>query len=1699
MRNRLISNLFFCFSLFFFLPVSEGFCQNQPPAVAGMPTKFSTDEAAFIQELGAMMRKVKMAELDKSAEDFEALWSGGKMATEHRKEMIQLSNLMLQKRLKANPHFEKVMDLFILAARKGVEGQPFFKLIETTRKVIANMDPNPAFAYVANLHLYFKYNMLFTNGFYKLKVTRPGKMNFDWVGADVAADTGAVKIKDPVANNAFNDWEQETAPVVNPRLDQVATQYQEVEVDLPQIGGPVITFEQVSLKFETGFDSNSIRKTNGTYMIANGTWVGEGGVIDFASAGLKRTEVYCDLKKYSFRVKNPEFHADNVLLYYKNRLEATVLGAFEWKSKRKTSFDEAQYPRFKSYYNESRFKDIKDEGILYLGGFSMEGRRVNSSSVYGGKSMIKLKNGGQWAVSLVSNRFDFNDTTITSASAFAVVYYGQDSIVHPAVRLVYNTVRREIRLYKEKGNYKTCPFFDSGHNMEILTDLLVWDLDKKDINFYILNAKNKVPALFESVDFFTNSRFSELQGLYTFHPLMMLQGYANQVKAEEFNVEDMALKFKQNSSALRSAMAAMANQGFIEYDSRNGNIRLKEKLFHYTNSQKYKKDYDQLSIPSIGPSKYNGQIKIDSSDIIIYGVERFYLSDSLDVYAEPKDKKVVVKGNRNVVFNGKLSAGNFITYGDNFRFDYNEFKIDMGAIDSIEIKTEGKSKGEKSSLSRMYGVDKNATSGESAMGHGTIYINKPDNKSAKKRQPQYPIFDIKTPSFIYFDKQEYLKGKYGTEVYFKIPPFEVDSAASNNSKSVSFDGTFHSDSIFPDFPEKLKIRPDKSLGFVHKTPESGYPLYGTEAKFYGTISMDFKGLRGKGEIKYLNATIQSEDFIFYPDSVIARGRSAKMEGMVIADVAFPECLMDAYAMKWTTKRKSMTFINAKGMPFKLYNKQVSLEGLVSLSPSGLAGRGYIQTAGSRAESERYKFGKDGFSGRKTFFEVKSNNPIKPALACRNVRLDFNIKEQRADFSPEVKGYASNVFPFCQYKTSIPQATWFIEKKLVTMSKPDSVDLKSSYFYSSKKEQDSLYFNATDAIYDIATHNLKISGVPYIHVADAEIKPDSGGVTITEGANMKPLTNATVLVDRTNKFHRLKNANIKILSRSKFEGDGIYQYVNALKDTISIKFNEFMLVDPVADKKTKVDTDEPYTVSGGEIAESRPIKLAQGILFKGNAIMSALKPNLEFEGQIKLDLKKNKNAGWVNYKTDGESKEFVINVAKATDEEGQPLVSGLLIEDGSNKLYSSFLGPIHANEDKPIFLATGILNYVEKTQEFRIGTQERFDEKTYEGNMLVYNDSLSKISVSGKFNFQGAVPDKDFSVIAAGSGSGLVDSSRFVLQTAMAFDLALPAPAWKNMVSTIPGRVTDMGLPEAIDDKAVLAYRLADMAGDKAGKDYEKQNATRTVPIFQAIPKFNKSIFINDVTLNWSPKYRAWYSTGKIGVSHIQGTNINARMEGMIEIRYTGGNPIVNLYLEPSPDSWYYFGYDDLKRLGLRSAQDDFNTAIETKGKEGKEGTFFFVLAEAYEKTKFIKNFKKNYLGIDVGEVVEEKPATQEKKSSDDLGDEEEEKPKDKKEEKKTEEEEDEEAAREKAKKKEKKKEEQPPVQEDDDEFSNKPKKEEVKPPAGEEGEAKPSGEEGGQDGEDKKKKDKKKKKKDDEGEEEPKKDEPKKDEEKDDF
>ena len=120
------------------------------------------------------------------------------------------------------------------------------------------------------------------------------------------------------------------------------------------------------------------------------------------------------------------------------------------------------------------------------------------------------------------------------------------------------------------------------------------------------------------------------------------------------------------------------------------------------------------------------------------------------------------------------------------------------------------------------------------------------------------------------------------------------------------------------------------------------------------------------------------------------------------------------------------------------------------------------------------------------------------------------------------------------------------------------DVENSTFTATAPDQDGLAFNGSAALYEIEKMTLNVSGVPYIRTADVKIIPDKGVVSVRKNGEMAAFKNARIEIDTLNSSHRLKNADIRIVSRNRFEGSATYQYVTSRKDTFNIKMENFEL-------------------------------------------------------------------------------------------------------------------------------------------------------------------------------------------------------------------------------------------------------------------------------------------------------------------------------------------------------------------------------------------------------------------------------------------------------------------------------------------------------------------------------------------------------------
>ncbi|MEM8566697.1 MAG: hypothetical protein AAGF85_09560 [Bacteroidota bacterium] len=1372
------------------------------------------------------------------------------------------------------------------------------------------------------------------------------------------------------------EWEEDEYYEEEPELSDEELLTQAIVAtggsNLPVVSGPVIQFESVDLNFVTGYDSVFVRNTSGSFMMITGEFAGNEGRFDWTMAGLSADSVYADLAEYGLDVKKAELKSESAKLTYIGKVGSKIDGVFQYKSVAHDSTTDASYPRFQSYYSNVSIDGFPD-GFIYRGGFSLNGAKLNSSSLFGKKSMIEVQGETSKQFKAQAEFFEFQDSIVTALRAAIVIYQGNDSIYHPAVRVKYDINNKNLVLQKDKGGFRNTPYSSSYFSIDFTSDIIRWDMKSDSLDASILAARTIVPAYFESSDHYSYDDYTSLgDRVYDFNPLGIVAYYADREGVDQFYVADLAKFYKKKERVLRGAMSFLAQKGLIGYDSNDGLVTVKDKTRHLFNAKRGRTDFDNIIIKSITAEKPNATINFKERYMTVRGVESFKISDSLNVVIQPDSSELTLLQNRDFKFNGKVYAGNFEYIGRDFTFKYDSFLIYLNQIDSIEFFVKDENSrgvgGTRKVNNALVSADSLQTGGDVENnikgGSGTLYVNKPGNKSSKKKYLNYPSFTSEKGQVAYFDRSEILGGVYDRSLYFLIPPFNLDSLDGSDPAAIGFDGTFNSSGMFPAFKETLKIQPDYSLGFQHQVPPEGYKLYEGEGTLYSTLTMDSRGLRADGKIDFLTSSLESKDFIFYPDSVTGSGEFFEMKEDEYNGVFFPQATLNNYEMKWLPKKDSMYIKNVEE-PIQFYNQTASLDGAAIITNSGVFGSGLLATRGSESKSDEISLEQSEFSARHAQFDLKSSNPDKAALYGDDVRLKFDLDENYALISPEVEGEAAIEFPYAQFKTSITEARWDLEEEKITMIKPEDVPIESSYFYTTREELDSLHFNATKAEYDINTLELKVSGIPYIIVADAKITPENNEVLILENSKIGQLSNTTIILDTLNGYHRLTEGVIDIKSRNEFSGYATYQFVNALNDTIPIKMENFRLEEMYAEGARKRDLPEKHTVANGAVLESDNVLVSPGMFYKGDLILYAHKPAMELSGYVKLDLKEPGYNTWIKHSSSADQHEVVIDYDNSTTEEGRRLEAGLHFSSVDNSLYHSFITEKFTPDDEDFFVPSGVLFFDKETNEFVIEDSLKASGKNLAGKIFRYNESTSELQFEGPVNF---IPvTKDVEIKASVIGEANINDVSYKLNTLFSILFKpIPTAAFDAMAIDILDVVNNLGAPEGLGDPTELLYKLADISGERAAREYEKQSLEAYVSLAGFTKETSASMVFADINMEWSADYQAFYSKDKLGLSNIRSTDINGAFDGFLEAkRNEAGGAVLNLFLKASADSWYYFSYED-NRLLIFSSNNAFNTIISKKsnGAKAKIGELVFAPADRAETLNFVNRFRLQYYGIE---------------------------------------------------------------------------------------------------------------------------------------
>lgn len=1337
---------------------------------------------------------------------------------------------------------------------------------------------------------------------------------------------------------------------------------------------PKVNFNNVTLGCYMKFDSSLIYKTNGVLYPLKDSWEGKQGIITWERAELKKEETFGELKRYNINLKSTGFTSDSVIFhtpYFKQPLLGRVIEKVVKNSERA----KAVFPEFQSYSKRLFIKNIFPN-IDYDGGFAMQGASLFGSGTAEQLAQLIFYNKDKKFIVIKSTAFIIKPDAIDSEKAEANVYIDKDSITQPNLRLKYTQKDNRVILSRGKDGLSQAPFNNSYHKLDMFFEALYWKVGDPLIEFGPIFGSTDYTARFESVNFYSSSVYRQMQQMDEQHPMVPIEHYSIRLDTTVLKISDLASYMGRTTEMIIPTIGELTRGGFITYDPDRQLVFVKQKLFDYLKANAKKIDYDCIELYSdLTPPQdekkrpenkknqdveKNAILNLQTYDLIIKGVKPFNLSDSQFVKVFPKNQEIIVRKNRDMKFAGAIRAGQTEFFGSEFYFNYNDFKIDLIACDSMRLRVKPWPKDIRKDMdlrqqairvtSKIIGVK------------GNVVLDGKDNKSGIKRgYEKYPILNSTKETYVFYNDKSIHRGVYDSSIfYFKIDPFVMDSLDNYTTQAVEFKGELTSAGILPKLKETLKVQKDYSLGFIRKIPEPGITLYGDKAVLKNEVRLSNKGLQAEGKVTFLTSVADSKEFTLFPDSLAGVAQSfINTESKTPVEV--PQVRGVNVYVRYVPKQK-VIYAQSQDSLIDFMGNQSKLRGQLALRPGGMTGRGKMFFGKGELSAKEFKYKTKIIDSDTAAFRLKDYDLNVHALKTENVNAHVDFTQRVGEFKSNDKNTFIE-FPQNQYICFMDRFKWYMDKEDIEMVKDrkggnvdieSDIDMTMPNFFSVHPEQDSLRFLAPKARYDMRKHVITCNGVEFMPVADARIYPDSQRVIIRKQAKMDELNNAKIVANSITKYHNLYNAKVTVLAKRKYTAAADYSYRDENNMEQKIRFDNIYV-------------DSTFqTYAKGKIEDNENFMLSPHFQYKGGVELKAADVGLNFNGGVRLlhncsFIDKN----WLKFKAVVDPKDIKIPVGELDDYDGGKLGTGItIISDSSGGFYPTFLSKKIKSFHPDMTQAKGVLIFDKKTQQYQIATSDKLNDRTLPGTFVALAKEKCEIEGDGKINFGNN--SGQLKITTVGNVKYDTKTKNFHVNASMLIDFPFSENALEKMAESI-NNAPDL-MPFDFD-KSNFEKALREILPD--AKDADKiMSDLRLKGEHKRWYEAAKSIFIGDINMYWDEELQLFYSKGKIGISNILNKQVMKYVDGAVviekrqNVKDPGSEDVIHIVLLVET-KYYYFRYRrEVMDCGA-SGDEKFNSVI-SELKEDKR-TF---KAEKGEKKEFIYQLNTSIKGAERGMVRE---------------------------------------------------------------------------------------------------------------------------------
>ena len=738
--------------------------------------------------------------------------------------------------------------------------------------------------------------------------------------------------------------------------------------------GDFSSYEADTLTFQLKLDalvlSNQfheivINDVEGFFDLRKNKLFAKSGYVDGARFGFDSSFLKVKFSEYEIDLNSRIIEVNNAVLNNNKYFNLEFKGHFsDYLSRIPRRGD---FPKFQSY------KD--DLEINFFNGFSCSGavnieRDVFFIKKFNENLNFYFKNNHIEAV-FSSDLLKLNNSSFSSNKVLTKIYFNNgDSIFHPEMKFRFDDLDKNIYLrnydFSHLG-YK--PILNSFHGLNIYSDFLRVNLDKNTAAFVHYPSKVEQNVLFESVDYYDDKRFNDLNIDDKNNLLSILIKFSNDfnlrnnIPVEVFS-EDLGLNISQANSILNT----LEIFDFVSFDSYLNEFDIKKRAFSFFDSKKRKFDFDSFQIESsCFLDDTVSLLDFSNLKMDIFNVTDIKITNQHDYFIDLKSKKISFFEDRSFFMNANLRFGNFLFSSKDIEFNYDDFCFyfpEKSSCDIFNLKSFNKDKLINKLIFRG----------------GKIQIDSLNNKSGVSTIYDFPKFYIPKDNFVEFENQD-----PKLVLYENVIPF-LDEIAIQN---LSFDGYLNMNKV----GQFMK-------GQVGFDPLSGFNFRGKldNKELYKEFICSGSFLINKNNFIVESADVINSNLSFFADTIFVNSKFSYSNSVFLkglkSGLKSPSC-----SFSYNYSDSTMLF-SSKQEDFSFYDFYFS--GILNYDFSDkvkkVFGKGSLAGSYFNIDSDYFSFNNNSFMSGNSSVSIRKNTLNK--FLSKGVSVEW-VKND--DFISIIKG------------------------------------------------------------------------------------------------------------------------------------------------------------------------------------------------------------------------------------------------------------------------------------------------------------------------------------------------------------------------------------------------------------------------------------------------------------------------------------------------------------------------------------------------------------------------------------------------------------------------------------------------------------------------------------------------------------------------